>query len=303
MAFEPGSLPGFDASVLGIEIVSLGPVAPDGKMAAGAKTAATNGATPRAAAPTSTSPAAANAEPPRPKRAGKKRRYDEHSFEGYGEGFVDDDVDGAAGVGGGGYSTSDGGEKRGGKKKRKKVSVDDFAGDSRGSGRGLTVTELRVLWKLRHFSGSAGEGRQLRRGHGRGGKRVRGTVTRVARRDSVSARQSHPLLTSGDSPNSHRPSRLAPSRCCPSPALLSHTNLLHTRAFLPLPQSSYSLHISDVHPSPARSQLGVRWLSLSWRSQPIISVSRISGQELSLFFDRRRRRQAMVASRCEYLCF
>ena len=29
----------------------------------------------------------------RPKRTGRKRRYDEHSFEGYGEGFIDDDID------------------------------------------------------------------------------------------------------------------------------------------------------------------------------------------------------------------
>ncbi|KAL6718037.1 hypothetical protein ACLMJK_004122 [Lecanora helva] len=43
----------------------------------------------------------ANAEAIRPKRSGRKRRYDEHSFEGYGEGYVDDDVDL------GGYSSGD----------------------------------------------------------------------------------------------------------------------------------------------------------------------------------------------------
>ena len=62
--------------------------------------------------------AAANAEAIRPKRTGRKRRYDEHSFEGYGEGFVDDDVDM------GGYSSGDThtSRKSGASKKRKKVT-------------------------------------------------------------------------------------------------------------------------------------------------------------------------------------
>ncbi|KAK4690935.1 hypothetical protein P7C71_g5961, partial [Lecanoromycetidae sp. Uapishka_2] len=42
-----------------------------------------------------------NAEAIRPKREGRKRRYDERSFEGYGEGFVDDELDM------GGYSSGD----------------------------------------------------------------------------------------------------------------------------------------------------------------------------------------------------
>jgi hypothetical protein len=50
----------------------------------------------------------------RPKRAVKKRGYDESSFEGYGEGYVDDDMVDA------GYSTGEG-EERGGSKRRKKV--------------------------------------------------------------------------------------------------------------------------------------------------------------------------------------
>jgi hypothetical protein len=52
----------------------------------------------------------------RPRRAGKKRRYDDESFEGYGEGYVDDKDDPE-----GGYSS---GGSRGGsisKKKRRKV--------------------------------------------------------------------------------------------------------------------------------------------------------------------------------------
>ncbi|MCJ1367240.1 hypothetical protein MMC16_006372 [Acarospora aff. strigata] len=61
-----------------------------------------------------------SAEVARPKRSGKKRRYDEHSFEGYGEGFVDDDGD----IGGAGYSSGDGeGSRRGGSSKKKRKMV------------------------------------------------------------------------------------------------------------------------------------------------------------------------------------
>ena len=59
------------------------------------------------------------AEIVRPKRTGKKRRYDEHSFEGYGEGFVDDDGDL---VEGSGYTSNEGSRKGSITKKRKKVS-------------------------------------------------------------------------------------------------------------------------------------------------------------------------------------
>jgi hypothetical protein len=52
----------------------------------------------------------------RPKRVVKKRTYDDSSFEGYGEGFVDDDL------GAGAYD--DGEEERGSGKRRKKVSPD-----------------------------------------------------------------------------------------------------------------------------------------------------------------------------------
>ena len=59
----------------------------------------------------------ANAEAIRPKRTGRKRRYDEHSFEGYGEGFVDDELDL------GGYSSGDTqiSRRSSTNKKRKKV--------------------------------------------------------------------------------------------------------------------------------------------------------------------------------------
>ncbi|KAL8736246.1 MAG: hypothetical protein Q9166_000401 [cf. Caloplaca sp. 2 TL-2023] len=55
----------------------------------------------------------------RPKRTGKKRRYDDHSFEGYGEGFLDDDGDVIVELGG---NSSDDGSRKGGSKKRRKVA-------------------------------------------------------------------------------------------------------------------------------------------------------------------------------------
>ena len=97
-----------------------------------AHTAKANGVTnsarlkaPAGKAPAGKAPASAS-EVPRPKRSGKKRRYDEHSFEGYGEGFVDDEGDAmmtGGGGGGGGYSSGDGSRKSGASKKRRKVSV------------------------------------------------------------------------------------------------------------------------------------------------------------------------------------
>ncbi|KAL8771162.1 MAG: hypothetical protein Q9209_003333 [Squamulea sp. 1 TL-2023] len=60
----------------------------------------------------------------RPKRTGKKRRYDDHSFEGYGEGFLDDDGDVLIDLGG---NSSDDGSRRGSAaKKRKKVLQASF---------------------------------------------------------------------------------------------------------------------------------------------------------------------------------
>lgn len=52
---------------------------------------------------------------------GKRRRYDEHSFEGYGEGYVDDEAEAVA-MDHDGYSSGTGGRKDSlSKKKRKKV--------------------------------------------------------------------------------------------------------------------------------------------------------------------------------------
>ncbi|KAL8672913.1 MAG: hypothetical protein Q9168_002667 [Polycauliona sp. 1 TL-2023] len=59
----------------------------------------------------------------RPKRTGKKRRYDDHSFEGYGEGFLDDDGDVLVDLGG---NSSDEGSRKGSTaKRRKKVDYAD----------------------------------------------------------------------------------------------------------------------------------------------------------------------------------
>ena len=56
----------------------------------------------------------------RPKRAGKRRRYDDNSYEGYAEGFEDDD---AEYFGGGGISSDDHSRKGGTFKRRKKVAL------------------------------------------------------------------------------------------------------------------------------------------------------------------------------------
>lgn len=72
----------------------------------------------------------------RPKRTGKKRRYDDHSFEGYGEGFLDDDGDVLVGVG---EDSSENGSRRGGAlKKRRKV-------DQASPGRSLQKTATDLL--------------------------------------------------------------------------------------------------------------------------------------------------------------
>ena len=52
---------------------------------------------------------------PRPKRNVKKRAYGDSSYEGYGEGYVDDDMQE------GGYSTGDGEDRSGSRKRPKKV--------------------------------------------------------------------------------------------------------------------------------------------------------------------------------------
>lgn len=120
MKMEPGPLPGFDATILGLDAPR--PTASPTELKKPPQQAASTarptvrplGNIPR---PKDKAPPPPG-EPPRPKRANKKRRYDEKSFEGYGEGYVDDDVE-MTGV----PSPSDRDDNRGGlaKKKRKKV--------------------------------------------------------------------------------------------------------------------------------------------------------------------------------------
>jgi hypothetical protein len=55
----------------------------------------------------------------RPRRANKKRSYADNSFEGYGDGYVDDEGDLDAGA----YSNSEDGGGGPGRKKRKKVEL------------------------------------------------------------------------------------------------------------------------------------------------------------------------------------
>ncbi|GES60909.1 rox3 family protein [Aspergillus terreus] len=107
MKMEPGMVPNNDywEDVLGHEKPSkhAGSVEGSKKPAA-----APNGA--RIPGPPSGTPGATDAERTRPSR-GRKRHYDDNSFVGYGEGYADDDDDGAF------YSNGEGI----GKKKRKKV--------------------------------------------------------------------------------------------------------------------------------------------------------------------------------------
>lgn len=61
-------------------------------------------------------------ELPRPKRNVKKRTYGDSSYEGYGEGYVDDDAHET------GYSTNDGDERGMGRKRPKKTAQGHFQG-------------------------------------------------------------------------------------------------------------------------------------------------------------------------------
>ncbi|MCJ1287792.1 hypothetical protein MMC26_007144 [Xylographa opegraphella] len=136
MKFEPGMVPKNDEweNILGLEKLKapLPIVDTKGKAAlhATSKVQKMNG---HVAGMTVGIPAG---EIERPKRTGRKRRYDEPSFEGYGEGYVDDDADG---IDAGGYS-SGGGSKKSNmskKKRRKEYSpINASAAPERGGGYG-----------------------------------------------------------------------------------------------------------------------------------------------------------------------
>ena len=122
MKMEPGSVPKNDEweNILGHE--KLKTTIPNGEqkgkqpLHAPVKISKVNGRT--NGVPSRVGTPSAN-EAARPKRIGKKRRYDEHSFEGYGEGFVDDDGDP---LDHDGYTSGEGSRKSSiSKKKRKKV--------------------------------------------------------------------------------------------------------------------------------------------------------------------------------------
>ena len=122
MKMDPGTVPSNEEweSILGHEKLkaTLPNGEPKGKQAvsASSKTSKANG---RANGAPSAVDTPIATEVARPKRVGKKRRYDEHSFEGYGEGYVDDD----GGINEiGGYTSGEGSRKSSiSKKKRKKV--------------------------------------------------------------------------------------------------------------------------------------------------------------------------------------
>ena len=67
-----------------------------------------------------------NPEGARPLRAGKKRGYLDDSFEGYAEGYEDDELDD---YGGDGYSSEEHSRKGGASKKRKKVRSSSYTGN------------------------------------------------------------------------------------------------------------------------------------------------------------------------------
>ncbi|KAI9790230.1 MAG: hypothetical protein M1816_005255, partial [Peltula sp. TS41687] len=126
MKLSRGPLPGFDAGVLGLDnpaavlqemkkssqqssSVNNTRLAPNTTTntttttTVNQPTAAAAAKTTNPARPTTTTtnnntslplppPSTSTTEAARPKRTGKKRRYDEHSFEGYGEGFIDDEL-------------------------------------------------------------------------------------------------------------------------------------------------------------------------------------------------------------------
>lgn len=83
-------------------------------------------------------------EGPRPKRNIKKRTYGDASFEGYGEGFVDDDAQD------GGYSTGEGDERMG-RKRPKKVCAMVYPQDDEANRQRLynqTAFKARLLDKI-----------------------------------------------------------------------------------------------------------------------------------------------------------
>jgi hypothetical protein len=118
MTMSKGTIPksSWDSSVLGEMDLpeTKAPTAP-----ALTKLVAT-GAVQKGASPAVMQPRNGKVEIARPKRNVKKRGYEESSYEGYGEGYVDDDMVDA------GYSTAEGDDRGISQKRRKKVGSDEW---------------------------------------------------------------------------------------------------------------------------------------------------------------------------------
>lgn len=126
MQMQPGPIPNGASwhstsweEIIGIEKSKPIPAGPDPRAKSAVSAAKTNGYV-NGNRPYAINTQATNSEAARPKRTAKKRRYDDLSFEGYGEGYVDDEADI---VDAGGYSSGDGGSKSGASKKRKMVGI------------------------------------------------------------------------------------------------------------------------------------------------------------------------------------
>ena len=119
MQMQPGPVPNnnYWEDVLGHEKTKPVSAGPDPKVKPTISTAQTNGGV-NGARPHAINTQAAGSEVARPKRTAKKRRYDDLSFEGYGEGYVDDEADI---MDAGGYSSGDGAPRGNASKKRKMV--------------------------------------------------------------------------------------------------------------------------------------------------------------------------------------
>ena len=119
MQMQPGPLPDNSKweEVLGIDKPKPVPPGVDPKVKTSILTASTNGLV-NGNRPHTINTQITSSEVARPKRTAKKRRYDDSSFEGYAEGFLDDEADN---VDPGGYSSGDGASKGNASKKRKLV--------------------------------------------------------------------------------------------------------------------------------------------------------------------------------------
>jgi len=120
MQMQPGPLPDNSKweEVLGIDKPKPVLAGADPKIKSSTLTAQTNGMV-NGNRPHAINTQITSSEAARPKRTAKKRRYDDSSFEGYAEGFMDDEADI---VDAGEYSSGDGTSRGNASKKRKMVS-------------------------------------------------------------------------------------------------------------------------------------------------------------------------------------